>query len=146
LGGDSCFIDHFFIVAIIKSAFLYIFILVLGGQMSSDTIVSDIISKDIIDLLDLGNLPQEKQEEYRKLATQTVCNRAFSRLTDLLEEKGLLDEYQKVPEDDRSVREFLTKNEIDLDNLVAEEAVTYKAQMKTLNDVLNVGITLKSED
>jgi len=115
-------------------------------EKTDDKIISDIISKDIVELLDLGDLPKEKQEEYRQLATQTVCNRAFTRLTDTLEEKDLLEDYQKVPEDDKSVRDFLTKNSIDIDNLIAEEAVIYKAQMKVLNDVLSVGISLKSTE
>lgn len=120
--------------------------MIIGGKMDnakSETIISDIVSKDIIDLLDLGNLPSEKQEEYRKLAVETVNDRSFSRLTDILEEKGLLDEFQNVEETEGVIREFLTKNDIDLDNLIAEEAVLYKAQMKSINDAIMAGLPIK---
>lgn len=109
----------------------------------SETIVSDIVSKDIIDLLDLGNLPAEKQEEYRKLAVETVNDRSFSRLTDILEEKGLLEEFQNIEENEETIRGFLTRNDIDLDNLIAEEAVIYKAQMKSINDAIVAGLPIK---
>lgn len=107
--------------------------------MSIDTTISDIISKDIIELLDLGDLPAEKQEEYRKLAIETVCGRAFAKLTDMVESAGLLEEFQKVEENDKAIREFLSKHDIDLEKVIADEALIYKAQMKTINDVLKVG-------
>jgi hypothetical protein len=109
----------------------------------NDTIVSDVISKDIIDLLELSNLPQERQDEFRRQAEETIGNRTFSQLTDIVEEKGLLDEFQKVSENDTAIREFLTKNGIDLDAIIAEETVLYKAQMKTMNDLINTGISVK---
>lgn len=114
--------------------------------MADDTILSDIISKDIIELLDLGDLPAEKQEEYRKLAIETVTNRVFARLTDILEEKKLLEDFEKVESTDQAIGDFLSKNEIDFNDIVSEETVIYKAQMKTINDAISVGISVKPQE
>jgi hypothetical protein len=114
--------------------------------MADDKILSDIISKDIIELLDLGDLPKEKQEEYRKLAIETVTNRTFARLTDILEEKKLLDDFEKVESTDQAIGDFLSKNEINFNDIVSEETVIYKAQMKTINDAISVGISVKPQE
>lgn len=112
----------------------------------TDTVISDILSKDIIDLLGLQNLPKDKQDEYRKLAEKTVNDRAFVRLTNLLEEKGLIDEFENNSSNDASMQEFLSKNDIDLNQLIAEEAVVYKAEMSAINDVLATGLMIKSDE
>jgi len=78
-----------------------------------DSVISDVIEKDIIELLGLENLPKEKQDEYREKATQTIYDRAFTRITDELDEKGVIAEFEKVAEDETAMKTFLTEHGID---------------------------------
>lgn len=107
---------------------------------SNDTIIRDILEKDIVELLGLESLPKEKQEEYRKKASETIYNRAFTRIVDLLEEKGLLSEFEAITDNDSATEEFLKQNGIDLKGLIIDESLAYKTQMKIAADLLDFGI------
>jgi|GEM_PF-1029333 len=115
----------------------------MSNQKRANSVIGDVIKNDIIDVLGLSDLPKEKQEEYRKLAIETVNNRTFSRITDMLLEKGAIEEFEKKDRDEKEIKEFLLKHGINLEELLAEEALIYKAQMKTVADLLDAGIDMQ---
>lgn len=117
----------------------------MSSQQVQDSLVSDIVKKDLIDLLGLNDLPEEKKEEYRKTAAETVYNRAFIRATDMLEEMGLLEEYQKEDRDEEGTKTFFKSHGIDLEQLLKDEALIYKTQMKMTADLLDAGIDVKAK-
>ena len=112
------------------------------SQTSDDAIISDILNKDIIALLGLENLPVEQQEEYRQKALQTVNDRAFVRITDILDGKGLLEAFEAEDRDEVGTTAWLAEHGIDLEQMMVEEALLYKAQMKTMADVIDAGIDI----
>jgi len=114
-------------------------------QTMEDSGANDVIEKDIIELLGLTNLPKEKQDEYRQKASETIYDRAFTRITKLLEEKGKLPEFEKVAQDEVKMKEFLFQNGIELEKLMTEETLIYKAQMKTVAEVLDTGISVATK-
>lgn len=109
-------------------------------QTSEDSIIKDVIEKDIIDLLELSNLPKEKQDEYRKIAADTIYDRAFTRITEELESLGAFDEFQEKANDEKLLKEFLSSHGIELEKVLLEETVAYKAQMKTISDLMKIGV------
>lgn len=114
----------------------------MSNQASENSILNDVINKDIIDLLGLTNVTPEKQEEYRKKATETIFNDAMSVVADLLVEQNLMDEFEKVGPSEEEKREFLLTHDIDFDQVLFNSAIAYKAKMKTVADMLDAGVTL----
>lgn len=110
-----------------------------------DSVISDVIDKDIIELLGLTNLPKEKQDEYREKATETIYDRAFTRITNELEEKGLIAEFEKVAEDEATMQAFLIQHGIDQEKYLIEETLVYKAQMKSAADILDAGVAVATK-
>ncbi len=107
-------------------------------------LINDILDKDIIDLLDLKSLPPDKAEEFRQKALDIVNSRVFVRLTDILEQKKLISQFEVLDSaDDQEIENFLSQNGILLKQIVAEEAVMYKAQMKTITEIIDAGLIVK---
>lgn len=113
-------------------------------QTAKSSQIDDIVNGDIIALLGLEKLPEDKQEEYRDRAAETIYNRAFNRLTDTLDEMGKMAEFEAVIDDEEKTRLFLSQNGIDLDQVMLEETMLYKSQMKNVADVLNAGINISA--
>ena len=151
----SLFIVEFFVSqGVVSSAVLIYnsvknlyFELLSGGimpnQLLSDSAVNDILEKDIIVLLGLEKLPKEKQDEYRQKAIETILDRVFVRITNTLDEMGKLADYEKVVNDEERAMIFLADNGLDLEQILIEETMYYKTQMKTVVDLLDAGINVK---
>lgn len=111
-----------------------------GVNTQTDTAVWDVIQKDLIELLGLSHLSEAEQNAYRKTAEETITNNVFTRLTNELDEMGLLPEFEKVAADETATISFLAEQGISLDDTFLEETYLYKAKMKTVADVLSAGI------
>lgn len=108
--------------------------------------ISDIIDKDIIELLDLTSLPEEQKNDFRQKAVDTVNNRIFVRLTNLLDEKGIITQFEDINQNgEEETKKFLEENGISLNQIAVEESAIYKAEMKVVADMVDAGFDVKSQ-
>lgn len=87
----------------------------------------DLINKDILDLMGYQNLTEEEKRNHYTRMLETIQNRAIARVGDLLS-----NEDQKTWESlqtDEEKKQFLASKNINLDQIMAEETLLYKAEM-----------------
>ncbi|KKQ95435.1 MAG: hypothetical protein UT66_C0001G0020 [candidate division CPR2 bacterium GW2011_GWC1_39_9] len=100
----------------------------------------ELIEKDIFELLDLKELPQNYKDKMVKEMEDMLENRVIGRLMDGLDEKGA-EEFDKLPEgDSNAITEFFKEKNIDVDQIAAEEALMLKSDMASLINVANKGV------
>lgn len=102
--------------------------------MSTPT-YDEIVEKDILELLDLNDLPDDKKRELYEKLYRTVENRVILRLDNLLEEAEL-DEWKKTLEtrDRAAANAYLKTKDIDLPRMMLEETAILKAQLVFMLD------------
>ncbi len=105
-------------------------------QALTDQEVDDILHKNIIDLLGMQGLSEEKKKEFQDNVLKAIENRTYARVLKLLEEKGRVEEYKKAEDIDK----FLADVGIDVDKIYVEEALYYKLQMKGYGKVIDDGL------
>lgn len=104
-------------------------------NMSKNVIIDaeSLIDESIFELLGLTDAPKDKKDQIMDDMIVTVQNRVLARILDILESKNdeLIEAYKQLIEKDDSEksRDFLAKEDIDLDQLIAEEALNYKMQI-----------------
>lgn len=97
----------------------------------------DLINNDILDLIGLKDLPQEEKKDLYKKVLETVEDRSMVRVVNSLspekqeELNNLLDSQES-----ESINDFFTNNGIDLEKIMFEESMLYKAEL--------VGLTKES--
>lgn len=106
-------------------------------QNISQEEISDLINKDILDIIGLSKLDDAKKDELRTKIIATVENRVLRRITDELQKKKVFDNYEKLVAEDKSVDEFLSENGILPERIFAEEAIIYKSMLKVASDSIN---------
>lgn len=106
--------------------------------------IDDFVKKDVIDLLGLSELPEEKKIESRDKIIATIQNRVFRRITKELEKKGKLKEFKSTSDD--TVEKFFESNGIDTDKIFVEEALHVKAQLKASADMVDLGFKPKTDN
>jgi len=104
--------------------------------------IEKFISADVIDLMGLKDLPDEDKKNMREKIIRTIENRALARIAELLKEKGKTEELEKI-EDEEAILKFFSDNEIPYEDIFTEEALAYKAQLKTAADMTSVGLKPK---
>ena len=95
----------------------------------------DIIQKDILELLDLQDLPDDKKQEFYQKLYRTVENRTILRLDNLLTESEI-DEWKKFLEagDREAANSYLKGKDIDIQHMMLEETAVLKAQLVFMLD------------
>ncbi len=100
--------------------------------------IEKFITSDVIDLMGLSGQPEEKKQELRQKIIQTIENRALARIIGLISDKKKLEELEKL-EGEEAVTKFFADNNIPYEDIFTEEALMYKAQLKTAADMTDVG-------
>jgi len=104
------------------------------------TPMDDVLDKDILEILGVQDLPEDKKSDlYLKLA-ETLQNMVVARLVDKLN-KEEFEELAALMEDKKQeeVKVFMTAHNIDLKAMFVEEAFIMKAQVAALIDGIKEG-------
>ncbi len=93
----------------------------------------ELINKDILELMGVTNLPEEKRRELYSKMLDTIQNRVIARVADKLSDQDL-EEWKQVTEsgDKAKMEEFLKSRNIDIAQLMFQEALLYKTEMAEL--------------
>jgi len=95
--------------------------------------IEDIIQKDILDLMGMDNLTEEKRTELYDKMINTVEERVFMRIDATLDEAGQAELKQVLESGGKEEFDaLLAKNNISVEKLFAEEALIYKTQLMSL--------------
>jgi hypothetical protein len=97
------------------------------------------ISADVIDLMGLSDLPEDDKKAMRGKIIRTIENRALARIAGILKEKGKTAELEGI-EEEEAILKFFNDNQIPYEDIFTEEALAYKAQLKTAAEMASVGI------
>lgn len=94
--------------------------------------VKDIIEKDIFTLLGAGSLNEEEKAELMNKMLDTIRYRVIDRVSEMIskDEMNLWMDLME-PEKNEELNKFLAEKKIDLSQMMLEEAVNYKIQLKT---------------
>lgn len=102
-----------------------------AGKIShSDVSYEDIMSKDILELLDLAEMPKEEKEKLKTVMEETIKNRIIARVVDSMSEEEL-EEWQKLESKDDKI-DFLRNHKLSLEKIALEEALMYKYELTAL--------------
>lgn len=94
----------------------------------------DLLDKDIFELMGIPNMPDDKKQELHTQMMETIEKRTFARVHDMLPQediahfKELLD--GSNPDD---LKTFFKDHDIDVEKIMAQEAVVYKTEMVDLS-------------
>lgn len=101
---------------------------ILGAPLNYD----DILNKDLLELLGLGNVSdEEKGEMYTKMG-ETIENRVIARVADQMTDEELDKWSELADEDPATAGENLREKGIDIPTLIAEESLIYKTELVSL--------------
>jgi len=101
--------------------------------------VSDLLEKDIFELIDLKDLDEANKEKLRVKFTKIIEDNVFANLTNDLIEMKLFDKFQTL-DSDEDYDIFFKENNIDMQQYFIEEGLRLKAQLKIVSDLINVGV------
>lgn len=99
-----------------------------------DIKAQDLLDKDIFELMGIPNMPDEKKQELHTQMMETIEKRTFARVHDMLPQediahfKELLD--GSNPDD---LKTFFKDHDIDVEKIMAQEAIVYKTEMVDLS-------------
>lgn len=103
------------------------------SNVFTDQEIKEILDKDVLDSLDMANVPDEKKAEFYETMNQTVQNRVISRIDEKLDDNDREEWLKLVDEGDQSkMHSFLQQKNIDPAKLVVEEAIIYKMEIVSL--------------
>lgn len=90
----------------------------------------DILQKDILELLDLQDISEEKKQEIYTKIYETVETRAILRMDALFTDEQV-ETWKKLLEqgDREATRAFLAEHKIDVQKIMLEEMAIFKAQL-----------------
>lgn len=103
----------------------------------------DFLDKDIFELLGLTHLSAEEKKKLTKTITDTVEGRVWDRLFDQLTKEGKIEGYKTALDaGDEKLGQFLSSNNIDLNQMFTEEAMALRMQLTSAADLFDQGVTL----
>lgn len=105
--------------------------------------IEKFISSDVIDLMGLSDLPDEDKKNMREKIIRTIENRALARIAVMLKDKGKTAELEGI-EEEEAILKFFDDNAIPYEDIFTEEALAYKAQLKTAAEMASVGLKPKA--
>ncbi|MCX6811667.1 MAG: DUF5663 domain-containing protein [Candidatus Berkelbacteria bacterium] len=90
----------------------------------------ELVDKNIFELLDLKDAPEDKKKEIMDNMMQTVQNRVLSRILDALSDEDLK-EFDKLTAENKTeeINKFLDGKGVNLAQISAEEALNYKTEI-----------------
>lgn len=93
----------------------------------------EILEKDVFELLNVQNIPEEKRLDILESLYRTVENRTLIRLDDEIPEEAK-EEWKVVidREDATATDAFLKKYNIDIDRMILEESALLKTELALL--------------
>ena len=90
----------------------------------------DILEKDILVLLGGEKLEQAQKDELYKKMLKTIQNRVIVRVDNSLSDEEKQDWADAVKSgDNQKITEFYERKGIDIEQMMAEEAIKYKAEL-----------------
>lgn len=91
----------------------------------------DLVEKDLFTLLKLEDLPEEEKEKFRTEVMEIVRDRVLLRIHDGLseEDRTAFNTLLEGTPDEAKMQSFLKDHAIDLNQLMIEETILYKAQL-----------------
>ena len=103
--------------------------------MDNNISYDDIINRDILDLMGAQNMPEKKKKELYIKIIETIENRVVSRISGELSENDL-EEWKKLADEGNKekMQTFLKSKNIDLNQLMIQEALFYKSELATLSN------------
>ncbi|MFA6532091.1 MAG: DUF5663 domain-containing protein [Patescibacteria group bacterium] len=92
-----------------------------------------LIDKDIFELLDLKDAPEDRKHQILEDMMETIQNRVVARILDSLKKEEVKEFEELLDEDDNDkVAQFLQTRNIDPVTFTAEEALNYKIEILNL--------------
>jgi hypothetical protein len=95
--------------------------------------LKQILDKDLLDLMGVANMPDDKKAElYAKMAA-TIQDRVLLRVDDALDEEGKKQFGEIIDTGDQAkTNEFLVGKGLNVPQLLVQEAMLYKLEMMSL--------------
>lgn len=105
----------------------------IADDQSSTSSYQEILDKDILELMGASDLPNEKKQELYATMLDTIQNRVIARMADQLPEQDL-ERWQQLAEtgDNAQMEQFLRERQIDIAQLMLQEALMYKTELVEL--------------
>lgn len=102
-------------------------------QQIAESIYGEILDKDILDLMGVGDLPENEKEEIYKKMLDTIMNRVVLRLDSQVSDEEVEKMKEIMEKEDKAgfFKLFEDKG-IDIKAIFAEEAALYKVEMVAL--------------
>lgn len=96
--------------------------------------VDQFLDEDILKLLGVQNTTSEEKQELYKKMLDTIQMRVIARIDDMLQNDDKRGLFKKMVDfgDNKSIEDFLLKNNIDIKKLLIEETLTYKTELVAL--------------
>lgn len=91
----------------------------------------EFFDKGIFDLLEIKDLSEEQKNKITRDMMTTINNRVLARVLDLLQEKGVKEQFESLLEinSQEKIEDFLTEHQIDLKGIAVEESLLYKMEI-----------------
>lgn len=105
--------------------------------MADELTLDDVLGTDILELMGVKDLPEEKRRDLYTKMLDTITNRVISKVGEQLTDHALA-EWQVLAETGEQARmqRFLQDRNIDLAKLMLQEAILYKAELAELSKPL----------
>lgn len=103
-----------------------------------DPVIKDIIEKDIFEYLELASMPEERKAQMMENLLISLRSRIMLRIADIIEGKDKIEfeNFKRLLDNSDSTQEqieaVLSKFNINLEQLTAEEAILLKAEVMGL--------------
>lgn len=97
--------------------------------------IEKLIQDDIFVLMDMQDAEQEKKDKLIQNMVEVVNNRVLARVLDILAERNQEGEFQQLLDQDSdndAIKAYLSKQQIPLDEIVAQETLVFKMEVVNL--------------
>lgn len=102
-------------------------------KLMSEEEIKDVLDKDLLELLGMQKISDEKKIEFYEEMTKTIQNRVIVRIDNRLNDAERQEWLELIDKNDQpQMAAYLQSKDIDVDKFMVEEAVIYKAQLMSL--------------
>ncbi len=114
----------------------------MNNSSTANASVDDIINKDVLELMGAQNMPEAQKNELYNQMLRTIQNRVIAKVGEMLDEKDM-DEWDKLAKesDPAKANQFLESKSIDVEQLMLQESLAYKAQMVAMSQPIRDAAT-----
>lgn len=98
---------------------------------------NDLLEGDLFELLGIANAPEERKTKIIQTMMSTIDARVVNRVSDQLSEEDAV-QFQKISEngDKEAIVQFLVDKEIDLPEIVSQEATRHRVEIIELANLV----------